>query len=137
MIEFINLIFCVTQDNVRVAAVTLSRALLNLTARLCDTQYTKTADAAAAVEATLPILLGKGLTDHAKEVRAVSIQALIRIVKIAGPLMRPHLAALLTSLLEGESSLEPALFNYLQFHTEVCPVCLTNRLSRFYHIIIF
>lgn len=99
------------------AGITLARALMNLTARLCDGTLTAPTSAARATEAVLPVLLQQGLTHPAREVRAVSIQTLIRVVKTAGPLLRPHLAALLTALLEGESTLEPQMFSYLQHHT--------------------
>jgi proteasome component ECM29 len=81
------------------AGITLARALMNLTARLCDGTVTAPTAAARATEAVLPVLLQQGLTHPAREVRAVSIQTLIRVVKTAGPLMRPHLAALLTGTL--------------------------------------
>lgn len=61
--------------------------------------------------------MSQGIVDRAVEVRAVSTNAVLKIANIAGQYLRPHLPALIGALLEGQSTLEPQMFSYLQFHT--------------------
>jgi proteasome component ECM29 len=75
-------------------------------------------------------LLNKGLVNDADEVKAFSLAQIQKIAKVAGifsiltffsylgSLLIPHVAELVGVLLEAMSSLEPAQFNYMSFHTE-------------------
>lgn len=106
------------KETVRKAANTLAKSTVKLTERLCDPTYTSNSDATATLAVVLPLLIHKGITDKVQEVRMISIQTVLKITKVAGKLLRPHLADLFAALLEGISSLEPQMFSYLQFHTE-------------------
>ena len=61
-----------------------------------------------------PVFSSQGVTDHASEVRAVAIDVLLRCVKISAVLLRPHVSVLLACLLEGLTTLEPAMLSYMQ-----------------------
>lgn len=104
--------------DVRKHASSLAAALSHLSIRLCDTQYSNRASAQKAMSIVLPVLLTQGVAAKAKEIQSVSIRAVLAIIKIGGPNLRPHLATLLGTLLESMSNLEPQVFSYLQFHAQ-------------------
>ncbi len=62
-------------DPVRKAADVLARTLSKVCVRLCDPKYSPGASVKGALAVVLPVLLTKGLTDNAKEVRAISVCA--------------------------------------------------------------
>ncbi|KAG2466369.1 ECM29 protein, partial [Polypterus senegalus] len=78
--------------------------------RMCETLGT-TAQRTVAV--LLPCLLDKGVMSNVAEVRALSIQTLVKISKSAGGRLKPHAARLIPALLESLSVLEPQVLNYL------------------------
>ena len=101
----------------RKAAVSLSNALSQLSVRLCDPRYSaQKVEVQQAIDVLLPILLKEGITARAKEVQSISIKTLLSLIKHGGVFLRPHLAELLSTLLEGMSSMESSAFSYLQFH---------------------
>ena len=101
----------------RKAATTLANGLSQLSVRLSDPRYTThKAEVQAAIDALLPILLKDGLTARPKEVQSISIKTLLSLIKHGGVFLRPHVAELLGTLLEGMSSMESSAFAYLQFH---------------------
>jgi hypothetical protein len=52
-------------------------------------------------------------------VQALSLQTLQRVVSVThSDALRPHLATLIASLVEGLSALEPQALQYMQFHAE-------------------
>ncbi|PIO30199.1 hypothetical protein AB205_0202450 [Aquarana catesbeiana] len=61
----------------------------------------------------LPCLLDKGIMSTVTEVRALSINTLVKISKSAGELLKPHTPKLIPALLESLSVLEPQVLNYL------------------------
>ena len=46
-----------------------------------------------------------------------SLSTILQISKKAGKLLKPHIPALVVTLLEAVSGLEPQVLNYLSFHT--------------------
>jgi proteasome component ECM29 len=104
-------------EPVRKVASQLAKAMTSLCLRLCDPKYTTAEGVRQSLAATLPILLNKGIVERVTEVRSVSVNVLLKITAVAGIYLRPHLPGLLRALLEGQSSLEPSAFSYLQFHT--------------------
>ena len=68
----------------------------------------------------VPLLLSKGITNDAAEVRKISLTTIMKIVKVGGSLLEAHLTEIVGILLEGLSSMEPAQLNYLQFHGTCC-----------------
>ena len=54
----------------------------------------------------------------AEDVRKYSLSTILKICRKGGVFLRPHLAEIVGTLLEGLSSLEPQIVNYLSFHTE-------------------
>uniref|UniRef100_A0AAQ5WZB0 Ecm29 proteasome adaptor and scaffold n=1 Tax=Amphiprion ocellaris TaxID=80972 RepID=A0AAQ5WZB0_AMPOC len=65
------------------------------------------------VAVILPTLLEKGIVSNVSEVRALSIQTLVKISKTAGARLKPHASRLIPALLEALSTLEPQVLNYL------------------------
>lgn len=61
----------------------------------------------------LPCLLDKGMMSPVTEVRALSINTLVKISKSAGAMLKPHAPKLIPALLESLSVLEPQVLNYL------------------------
>lgn len=104
-------------EKVRKSAQMLAKTMSRTSIRLCNAKYTEKKSIPQAIDSVLPMLLDKGLNNPAKEVRAISIATVLKITRIAGPPLRPHLSVLMRALLEGQTNLEPASFSYLQFHT--------------------
>ncbi|MBN3274657.1 ECM29 protein, partial [Polyodon spathula] len=65
------------------------------------------------VAVLLPCLLEKGIMSNVSEVRALSIQTLVKISKSAGARLKPHAPRLIPALLESLTVLEPQVLNYL------------------------
>jgi proteasome component ECM29 len=70
------------------------------------------------LEIVIPFLLRHGLLSAADDVKKYSLRTILDICKKAGPLLVPHAANIVETLLEGMSSLEPQSVNYLSFHIE-------------------
>eukprot|EP00953_Heterococcus_sp_UTEX-ZZ885_P034922 18063-Heterococcus_DN1.PRE.3 len=76
-------------------------------------------ESAAAVGELVPWLLDVGIMSKCTPVQALSLQTLQRVVSVAhSDALRPHLATLIASLVEGLSALEPQALQYMQFHAE-------------------
>lgn len=92
---------------VRTAAQSLSRALVSVTVRLCDSAATPSADAAECVAAALPLLLSTGVPSSAAEVRAVSVRTVAQVAEKAAPeAISAHLSDVVTAMLEALAGLE-------------------------------
>ncbi|XP_039615329.1 proteasome adapter and scaffold protein ECM29 isoform X2 [Polypterus senegalus] len=98
------------KESVRKAADLTIKTLSKVCVRMCETLGT-TAQRTVAV--LLPCLLDKGVMSNVAEVRALSIQTLVKISKSAGGRLKPHAARLIPALLESLSVLEPQVLNYL------------------------
>lgn len=94
------------------------RTLSSLTTRLCDPTQTSASKGKEVLGIALPFLLQKGLVNEADEVKTFSLTQILKIAKVAGSLLTPHVPELVGVLLEGLTSLEPAALSYMSFHTE-------------------
>lgn len=71
---------------------------------------------AQSLRLALPPLLHQGIASRVREVRVVSLRAVLAVCEVAGSMLRPHIAEVIGVLMEGLSTLEPAELSYLQFH---------------------
>lgn len=104
------------KESVQLAGLDLAKSLSQLSARLTNREETPAADVQEVVRVLLPLILTQGLPSKAKEVQAVAVFTLVRLVKGAGECIRPYLADLMSALIEAQSAIEPAQLQYLQFH---------------------
>lgn len=109
-------------DTVRLASLQFAKSLLQVSEKMCDISSMKKEDATRAVNLILPSLLNKGLSHSAKEVRALSMEGIIRITKVAGDTLRPHLPNLIEEILVAMSSTEPMELSYAMFHSQALNV---------------
>jgi len=106
------------KDSVREVALGALKALGRLTLRLTDPAHTPAAEARAAVSIVLPFLLRDGVTSPVKEAAGACLGYVREVAKVAGPLLRPHLAELTQTALTALSALEPEQLAYLQQHAD-------------------
>ncbi|XP_064414526.1 proteasome adapter and scaffold protein ECM29 [Latimeria chalumnae] len=112
--ELLETLFRVRDDikeSVRKAADQALNTLSKVCVRLCDSS--NGAAGQKTVSVLLPCLLDKGIMSTVTEVRALSINTLVKISKSAGAMLKPHAPKLIPALLESLSVLEPQLLNYL------------------------
>ncbi|XP_074545554.1 proteasome adapter and scaffold protein ECM29 [Halichoeres trimaculatus] len=98
------------KESVRKAADLTLKTLSKVCTRMCESTGSA---AQRTVAVLLPTLLEKGIVSNVAEVRALSIQTLVKISKTAGARLKPHASRLIPALLEALSSLEPQVLNYL------------------------
>uniref|UniRef100_A0A3B5ATH9 Ecm29 proteasome adaptor and scaffold n=1 Tax=Stegastes partitus TaxID=144197 RepID=A0A3B5ATH9_9TELE len=98
------------KESVRKAADLTLKTLSKVCTRMCESTGSA---AQRTVAVMLPTLLEKGIVSNVSEVRALSIQTLVKISKTAGARLKPHAARLIPALLEALSTLEPQVLNYL------------------------
>uniref|UniRef100_A0A4W4F4J8 Ecm29 proteasome adaptor and scaffold n=1 Tax=Electrophorus electricus TaxID=8005 RepID=A0A4W4F4J8_ELEEL len=98
------------KESVRKAADLALKTLSKVCVRMCEAMG---ASAQRTVGVLLPILLDKGIVSNVAEVRALSIETLVKISKAAGSRLKPHAPRLVPTLLEALSMLEPPVRNYL------------------------
>ncbi|CAO3572429.1 unnamed protein product [Mortierella alpina] len=106
------------KESVRTAAFKTCRALTLMTVRYCDPKHVSEAEGKRVLGIIIPFLVGKGLLSTAEEVSKFSLTTILKICKQAGPLLRSHIPVIITALLDGLTSMEPQMMNYLSFHTE-------------------
>lgn len=106
------------KESVRTAALSTCKTLTSVTVKYCDPEVSSPKDGQKIMDIVLPFLLQKGLTNMAKDVRQFSLQTIIKLCKKGGVLLKPHVADLVTTLLESLSDLEPQMVNYLSFHAD-------------------
>ncbi|KAF9430239.1 hypothetical protein BGZ94_007776 [Podila epigama] len=106
------------KESVRVAAFKTCRALTLMTVKYCDPKNVTDAEGRRVLDIMVPFLLTRGLLSSAEEVSKFSLTTLLKICKQAGPLLRSHISAIIVALLEGLTSMEPQMMNYLSFHTD-------------------
>ncbi|XP_038626132.1 proteasome adapter and scaffold protein ECM29 isoform X2 [Tachyglossus aculeatus] len=99
------------KESVRKAAELALKTLSKVCVKMCDPS--KGAAGQKTVAVLLPCLLDKGMMSTVAEVRALSINTLVKISKSAGALLKPHAPKLIPALLESLSVLEPQVLNYL------------------------
>ncbi|KAG0232498.1 hypothetical protein BGW42_008118 [Actinomortierella wolfii] len=106
------------KESVRLAAFKTCRALTLMTVKYCDPKLVKLSDGERVLDIVVPFLLHKGLVSSAEDVCKFSMTTILKICKQAGVLLKKHIPEIVVSLLEGLTSMEPQLMNYLSFHTE-------------------
>nr|DBA28234.1 TPA: hypothetical protein GDO54_008627 [Pyxicephalus adspersus] len=99
------------KESVRKAAELALKTLSKVCIRMCEPSRGTAGQKTIAV--LLPCLLDKGIMSTVTEVRALSINTLVKISKSAGELLKPHTPKLIPALLESLSVLEPQVLNYL------------------------
>ncbi|SPR01059.1 unnamed protein product (mitochondrion) [Plasmodiophora brassicae] len=104
-------------DAVRSCALSLSVALCSFAERVCDVTILSNHAPAAALDIILPVLLNHGLQARSKEVNAVAISTLVRVINVSGGLITPHSPIIVPILLEALSTSENQILNYAMFHT--------------------
>lgn len=104
------------KETVRNSGDKLCRAVSSLTIRLCDVSLTDKSEASQAMDIVLPILLSEGIMSKVDSIRKASIGVVMKLAKGAGIAIRPHLADLVTCMLESLSSLEDQGLNYVELH---------------------
>lgn len=104
------------KETVRNSGDKLCRAVSTLTIRLCDVSLTDKSEASQAMDVVLPLLLSEGIMSKVDSIRKASIGVVMKLAKGAGVAIRPHLADLVTCMLESLSSLEDQGLNYVELH---------------------
>jgi len=105
------------KETVRIAGEVLCRSVRSLTLRLCDAHHSGPSEVKRTIEIVLPILLERGLLSTVKEVQALSMDVLMKLVKFAhGDAIRAHIPEIVKTLLESLSSMEDARLNYIEQH---------------------
>ncbi|XP_069812868.1 proteasome adapter and scaffold protein ECM29-like, partial [Dendropsophus ebraccatus] len=99
------------KESVRKAAELALKTLSKVCIRMCEPS--KGAAGQKTISVLLPCLLDKGIMSTVTEVRALSINTMVKISKSAGELLKPHTPKLIPALLESLSVLEPQVLNYL------------------------
>ncbi|XP_008582127.1 PREDICTED: proteasome-associated protein ECM29 homolog [Galeopterus variegatus] len=99
------------KESVRKAAELALKTLSKVCVKMCDPA--KGAAGQRTIAVLLPCLLDKGMMSSVTEVRALSINTLVKISKSAGAMLKPHAPKLIPALLESLSVLEPQVLNYL------------------------
>lgn len=96
----------------------LCRSISSLSVRLSDTTLSPEDDARATMALVLPFLLTKGIMSTVSDVRRLSINTVMKLVKGAGATIRPQMPDLVGCMLESLSSLEDQRLNYAELHAE-------------------
>uniref|UniRef100_A0A8C2YS99 Ecm29 proteasome adaptor and scaffold n=1 Tax=Chinchilla lanigera TaxID=34839 RepID=A0A8C2YS99_CHILA len=99
------------KESVRKAAELALKTLSKVCVKMCDPA--KGAAGQRTIAVLLPCLLDKGMMSPVTEVRALSINTLVKISRSAGATLKPHAPRLIPALLESLSVLEPQVLNYL------------------------
>ncbi|KAI5643789.1 hypothetical protein NE865_04185 [Phthorimaea operculella] len=98
-------------EGTRNAAASCATVLSKLCVRAADANQGK--DGKEVVSVILPVLLDSGITNVVKEVRAVSLLTVSKLVTAAGNSLKPFIAKLIPALLEAAGELESAKLSYL------------------------
>ncbi|CAM6051034.1 unnamed protein product [Sphagnum compactum] len=106
------------KETVRLAGDSLSKSVSSVSLRLSDTTLTPEADARSTLAIVLPFLLTKGILSTVADVRHLSINTIMKLVKGAGNAVRPQMPDLVGCMLESLSSLEDQRLNYAELHAE-------------------
>ena len=105
------------KETVRVAGEGLCRSVRSLTLRLCDAHHSGPSEVKRTIEIVLPILLERGLMSTVKEVQALSMDVIMKLVKFADvDAIRTHIPDIVKTLLESLSSMEDSRLNYIEQH---------------------
>ncbi|KAF2405383.1 ARM repeat-containing protein [Trichodelitschia bisporula] len=116
------------KGTVRTAAEGLARVLTGVLTRALEAGQSNAKSSKAMLELVLPFLLSSsGIENAAKEVQALSLRTLLKIIKTAHPaLLSPHAAFLLGRLLTLQSLFEPEVANYIRLNAARYKVSTTD-----------
>ncbi|KAJ3115707.1 hypothetical protein HDU96_000186 [Phlyctochytrium bullatum] len=106
------------KESVQVAAFTSCKTLTQMTVKYCDPKVVSEKEGQKIADIVIPLFLKKGLSSSAEDVRRFSLSTILKICKKGGVLLKPHITDIVSTLLEGLSSMEPQVMNYLTFHIE-------------------
>lgn len=101
------------KETVRNAADKACKALDSATVRALDRSASDQSGSVKVVEEVLPLLLTKGMSSPSADIKTISLATIMKISKNAGPVLKPHVASLVTTILEMLSSVESQAFNTL------------------------
>ncbi|KAL5487417.1 hypothetical protein EMCRGX_G020012 [Ephydatia muelleri] len=106
------------KETVRNAADKACKSLDAVTVRALHSSAGDQCSGGKVVEEVLPLLLAKGMTSPSADIKTIrqgdcSLATIVKISKNAGPLLKPHVASLVTAILEMLSSVEPQALNTL------------------------
>jgi proteasome component ECM29 len=104
------------KETVRKQALSLFRTLNSLSLKFVDPEQTAEKDRVRSLAIVLPFLLKHGITQKAEEAFALALSTLIKMSKVAGAGIRPHISDLSIVLLESLATTESQQLNYLQLH---------------------
>jgi hypothetical protein len=109
--------FCVLddiKDTTRKAGLGLMKALADIAVKTCGCDD---GDANEVIELILPRLLNQGLLAPSLEGKGFSLDFISRLVETVGTPLRNWRAKIIGLLAESLSAFEPAMLQYMQFHT--------------------
>ncbi|KAI8851221.1 armadillo-type protein [Chytridium lagenaria] len=92
------------KESVRAAAFSTCKTLTGMTVKYCDAEVVSVKEGQKITDIVVPLFLKKGLPSSAEDK--------------GGVLLKPHITDVVTTLLEGLSSMEPQVMNYLTFHID-------------------
>lgn len=109
------------KESVRKEGTQLSKTLAKTLIRAADpsTGNVTTAKAAQMLDYLIPFFLGnKGLLSDAEDVRNFALETVLKLCKIGGKAVKPHVPRLLETFIELMSTLEPEIINYLVLNAD-------------------
>lgn len=109
------------KESVRKEGSNLSKSLARILTRTADvtTGNVTTAKAAEVLNQLIPFFLGnKGLLSDAEDIRDFALETILKLCKIGGKAVKPHVPTLLETFVELMSTLEPEIVNYLVLNAD-------------------
>lgn len=109
------------KESVRKEGTQLCRMLARTLTRLADvsTGNVTVAKATEVLNYLIPFFLGtKGLQSDAEDVREFALETVLKLCKVGGKAVKPHVPKLLETFIELMSTLEPEVVNYLMLNAE-------------------
>lgn len=109
------------KDSVRKEGTNLSKSLARVLIRTADvtTGKVSTSKATEVLNNLIPFFLGnRGLLSDAKDIREFALETILKLCKIGGKAVKPHVPSLLETFVELMSTLEPEIVNYLVLNAD-------------------
>lgn len=109
------------KESVRKEGNNLSKSLAKTLVRAADpsTGNVSTSKASEMLDYLIPFFLGnKGLLSDAEDVRNFALETILKLCKIGGKAVKPHVPRLLETFIELMSTLEPEVVNYLVLNAD-------------------
>uniref|UniRef100_A0A6A7FWF3 Proteasome-associated protein ECM29 homolog n=2 Tax=Hirondellea gigas TaxID=1518452 RepID=A0A6A7FWF3_9CRUS len=102
------------KESVRDAASKTLQSLSKSCIKVCEAGG---AESQQVMECVLPILLTAGISSSVADVRSVSLDAIVKLCRSGGAMIRPHLGTLVPALLEAIAGLEHQSLSYTSVRT--------------------